>query len=127
MFIGKSFKLRFNGGIGSNGINWITDDCGANIRALNSGKRIHEYMFHPSERNWALAATWTDCVEFGDDPCKIYKELYVTRDLGLSWTFLKEYVYDFTWGYSRYSEQNFIKKLPKERVFITHDPTASGH
>ena len=84
-------------------------------------------MFHPSERNWALAATWTDCVEFGDDPCKIYKELYVTRDLGLSWTFLKEYVYDFTWGYSRYSEQNFIKKLPKERVFITHDPTASGH
>lgn len=47
--------------IGSNGINWITDDCGANLRALNSGKKIHEFQYHPTERNWALAATWTDC------------------------------------------------------------------
>jgi hypothetical protein len=47
--------------LGSHGINWITDDCGANIRGLNSGKKIHEFQFHPTERTWALAATWTDC------------------------------------------------------------------
>ena len=68
--------------LGSTGINWITEDCGANFRALNSGKKIHEFEFHPTEKTWALAATWTDCAEFGDDPCKIYKELYVTKDLG---------------------------------------------
>jgi hypothetical protein len=28
---------------GTNGINWVTEDCGANLRALNSGKRIHEF------------------------------------------------------------------------------------
>jgi hypothetical protein len=33
--------------LGSNGINWVTDDCGANLRALNSGKRIHEFHYHP--------------------------------------------------------------------------------
>ena len=64
--------------LGSNGINWVTEDCGANVRALNSGKRIHEFQFHPTEKYMALAATWTDCSEFGDDPCKIYKELYFT-------------------------------------------------
>jgi len=68
--------------LGSHGINWITDDCGANVKALNSGKKIHEFMFHPIERSWGLAATWTDCQEFGDDPCQIYKELYLTRDMG---------------------------------------------
>jgi hypothetical protein len=78
-----------------------------------------------------LAATWTDCDEFGDEPCKIYKELFVTRDLGQSWEFLKEYVYDFAWGYSKSAidvlKNNKNLKLPKERVFITHDPSATGH
>lgn len=83
VFIGKDFKfINANYSIGTHGINWVTDDCGANVRGLNSGKKIHEFQFHPTERNWALAATWTDCTEFGDEPCKIYKELYVTRDLG---------------------------------------------
>jgi hypothetical protein len=55
----------------------------------------------------------------------------VTRDLGQSWEFLKEYVYDFAWGYSKSSpdvlKNNKQVKLPKERVFITHDPSATGH
>jgi len=71
---------------GTNGINWVTEDCGANLRALNSGKRIHEFHFHPNQRSWALAAGWTSCADFADDePCEIYKELYITKDLGNSW------------------------------------------
>jgi photosystem II stability/assembly factor-like uncharacterized protein len=71
---------------GTNGINWVTEDCGANLRALNSGKKIHEFQFHPTQRSWALAAGWTSCADFSDDePCEIYKELYVTKDLGASW------------------------------------------
>jgi hypothetical protein len=117
--------------LGNRGINWVTDDCGANYRGLNSGKKIHEFQFHPTERDWALAATWTECDEFGDEPCKIYKELYYTNDLGSTWNYLKEYVYDFAWGYSRNavdamkSQKNL--KLPKDRIFITHDPSATGH
>jgi hypothetical protein len=71
---------------GTNGINWITEDCGSNLRALNSGKKIHEFTYHPKQRTWALAAGWTSCNDFGDgEPCEIYKELYVTKDLGQSW------------------------------------------
>lgn len=29
--------------IGTHGINWVTEDCGAKIRGLNSGKKIHEF------------------------------------------------------------------------------------
>ena len=68
---------------GTHGVNWVTEDCGANLRALNSGKRIHELQFHPRQRSWALAAGWTSCKDFEDDePCEIYKELYITKDLG---------------------------------------------
>jgi len=47
--------------IGTKGINWVTEDCGANIKALNSGKSIEEIQFHPTKRDWALAASWTQC------------------------------------------------------------------
>jgi hypothetical protein len=40
---------------------------------------------------------------------------------------MKEYVYDFAWGITKTAYDDGIKKLPKERVFITHDPTATGH
>lgn len=66
-------------------------------------------------------------MEFGDDPCKIYKELYVTRDLGQNWQYLKEYVYDFSWGATKLAVHSGVKKANIERIFITHDPTATGH
>ena len=76
-----------------------------------------------------MAAAWTDCSEFKDgEPCKIYKELYSTQDLGKSWVFLKEYVYDFAWGITAKAfEDSGTKLVPKERIFVTHDPTATGH
>ena len=40
---------------------------------------------------------------------------------------MKEYVYDFAWGYTKTADEQKITNLPKERVFITHDPKASGH
>ena len=51
----------------------------------------------------------------------------MTKDLGQTWQFLKEYVYDSAWGITKQAYDDGIKKLPKERIFITHDPTATGH
>jgi len=113
---------------GTNGINWVTEDCGANLRALNSGKRIHEFHFHPNQRSWALAAGWTSCADFADDePCEIYKELYITKDLGNSWQYLKSYVFDFAWGTTTYSSSLKSGKNVESRIFITHDPDLKGH
>ena len=113
---------------GTNGINWVTEDCGANLRALNSGKRIHEFQYHPKQRSWALAAGWTSCADFADDePCEIYKELYVTKDLGNSWQYLKSYVFDFAWGTTKYSSTLGKTKNVESRIFITNDPDLKGH
>lgn len=40
---------------------------------------------------------------------------------------MRNYVYDFAWGVTEYSVEMGIRKLPKERIFISHDPTATGH
>ena len=31
-------------------------------------------MFHPTQKDWALAASWTSCADFVNEPCKIYKK-----------------------------------------------------
>lgn len=111
---------------GTHGINWITEDCGANVKALNSGKKIYEFMFHPTQRNWALAASWTQCHEFKDEPCRIYKELYYTQDVGAEWNYITNYVFDFEWGQSTLANERGVK-IPDSRIFVTRDDTNTKH
>ena len=112
--------------IGTAGINWVSEDCGANIKALNSGKKIQEFMFHPTQRSWALAASWTSCAEFDDEPCRIYKELYYTKDVGEEMNYITNYVFDFEWGQSPLAKDTGIV-IPDERIFITRDDTNTKH
>jgi len=83
--------------LGTHGINWIGEDCGRKIKALNHGRKIKEFQFHPTERNWGLATAFTLCEDFVNEPCKIYKELYVTKDLGENWDLLGSYIVQFGW------------------------------
>jgi hypothetical protein len=99
-WVSNSYNSYVSICLGTHGINWVSTDCGGNIRALNSGKKVHEFMWHPTQKEWALAASWTSCAEFGDEPCKIYKEIFFTKNLGEEWTYMTNYVYDFEWGQS---------------------------
>lgn len=83
-------------------------------------------MFHPTQRTWAVGGSWTSCAEFDDEPCKIYKELYFTKDLGQQWTYLTNYVFDFEWGTSKHALDNGIQ-IPDERLFVTRDAEGKGH
>jgi hypothetical protein len=107
----------------------VTEDCGANLRALNSGKVIEEFRFHPHERNRALAASWTNCdkVEGEDEPCRIFKELYTTENLGIEWKYLTNYVFDFEWAVSRKTKENTKFQVPEERVFCTREANNTDH
>lgn len=96
------------------------------MKALNSGKRIQEFLFHPTQRTWALAASWTTCAEFQDEPCRIYKELYYTKDVGENWTYITNYVFDFEWGQSNVAVENGFH-IPDERVWVTRDATNKKH
>lgn len=83
--------------IGSEGANWYTDDCGASIQVVNSGRPIKEFQFHPTERQWILASAFRDCDSNTGDECYQSKELYVSKDLGKTWTFTADYVIQFSW------------------------------
>ncbi len=82
---------------GTDGLNWITEDCGVTVRAIKSVKNLKEFLFHPYEPKWILASRLTTCEDFIIESCKIYKELYITQDLGESWTVLADYVIQFAW------------------------------
>ena len=88
--------------IGSGGVNWITEDCGNKISTFYSGNNIKEFEFHPFERDWLLASSYTTCEDFDDEPCTIFKELYVSQNLGQKWDFVSNYVIQFTWYHSLY-------------------------
>ena len=83
-------------------------------------------MFHPTQRSWALAASWTSCAEFVDEPCRIYKELYYTKDVGEEWNYITNYVFDFEWGASPIAAQNGIN-IPDQRIYVTRDDSNTKH
>ena len=111
--------------IGSKGINWFSDDCGKSIWALNSGKPIYDFMFHPLERDWGLAASWTACSELSKEPCELYKELYVTKNLK-DWTLVATYVVQFSWAQDTL-DPFLQKRIPNDRIYVTYIPGASGN
>jgi len=73
-----------------------------------------------------MAASWTSCAEFRDEPCKIYKELFITKNLGEEWNYMTNYVFDFEWGQSAHAVAKHII-IPDERIFVTRNEDASGH
>lgn len=83
--------------LGTNWVNWTTQDCGQTLTALNHGRKIQEFIFHPTERDYALALAYTICEDFGNEPCHFYKELYVTHNLGDTWKLMTSYVYQAGW------------------------------
>ena len=110
--------------LGTQGINWVGEDCGRKITALNHGRRINEFIFHPTERGWGLASAYTLCEDFVGEPCKIYKEVYLTKDLGINWTQLGSYVVQFGWGVVE--KKQIDKGVPKERILMTYEPRGKG-
>lgn len=85
--------------LGDSGVNWLSEDCGLSFKPINNGRKIHEFVFHPTKRNSALASIYTNCDDFENaKDCKIYKEIYYTEDLGNHWNFLADNVIQFDWG-----------------------------
>lgn len=64
---------------------------------MNHGRKIKEFIFHPTERNWGLATAFSQCEDFVGEPCKIFKELFLTKDMGDNWESLATYVVQFGW------------------------------
>jgi len=83
--------------LGTHGINWLTEDCLEHTRVIRTGRRLNEFQFHPLERTWLLASAWTECSDFDETPCEIYQEVFYSPNLGQDWSFIANYVVQFSW------------------------------
>ncbi|CAD8155036.1 unnamed protein product [Paramecium octaurelia] len=112
---------------GTDQIAWISLDCGKTITAVNAGKQLREYQFHPLEKDWIIASAWKQC---GSDellagtPCVSYKELLLSQDTGITWHSIATYVNQFTWGIKN---KEMAKYTPKERILASFEPQGKGH
>jgi len=112
--------------LGSRGINWFSDDCGDTIWALNYGRPIYSFQFHPVQRDWGLAGSWTLCDALETDTCYRYKEMYVTKDLGLEWSFVAAYVVQFSWAQSQ-MDTSVQSLSPLNRIYVVYAKDGQGH
>jgi hypothetical protein len=100
--------------LGAQGVNWVTEDCGNTVRELNHGTLIHDFVFHPTRRSWAMASVYTTCDDFdANEKCKIYSEVYLTTDLGANWKFLQDFALQYEWA-----KKDKDDGIPEKRILI---------
>mmetsp|Transcript_17253 Transcript_17253/g.60261 ORF Transcript_17253/g.60261 Transcript_17253/m.60261 type:complete len:875 (-) Transcript_17253:107-2731(-) len=108
---------------------YITDDGGATFRRIRQKASIHTFLFHKTRPKWALMSAWTDACEAkknaikksGDDdadigPCS--HMLYLTKDLGKTFTLVTSYVVQFSWGE--------VSQQQQDRLYFTHFRNKKG-
>lgn len=107
---------------------FISNDGGATWRRIRQKASIHTFMFHKTRPKWALLSSWTDACDsqkakaprpdtdddsVDDDekgPCN--HMLYITKDLGRTFSLVTSYVVQFSWGSKEMNQQ--------DRIYFTH-------
>ncbi|KAL4482775.1 hypothetical protein ABPG72_022335 [Tetrahymena utriculariae] len=118
--------------MGSDGINWITADCGVTIQALGINLNLREFMYHPTEKNWMLASSFNNCEKQNnqkdkrkkDTECFKTKDLFFSENKGKSWRVLLKYVVQFGWAHKVNSK---LTNVPTSRIIYSKEVGNSGH
>lgn len=105
---------------------FISVNGGTTWRRVRHRAKIHTFQFHKTRPTWALLSTWTEACDAvktsrkGSDadagPCN--HMLYVTKDLGKTFTLVSSYVVQFSWGDSSVDQQ--------DSIFFTHFRNKKG-
>jgi len=101
---------------------FISLNGGATWRRIRQRATIHTFMFHKTRPRWALLSSWSDACEASkvrredgeelDDSGPCNHMLYLTKDLGRTFTLVTSYVVQFSWGTTEMGQQ--------DRIFFTH-------
>lgn len=104
--------------IGAGGLVWFSGDCAKTFKTVNQGRSINEFLPHPTVKNWALSASWEKCSDFQDTACKPNKSLYVTRNSGVDWVAIADFVVQFSWAQEGL-DSDLKDRIPKERIIFS--------
>lgn len=126
---------------GTRNHHFISNDGGSTFRRLRHRAGLHTFIFHRSRPGWALLSAWTSACEVsttvktrtssrsnGEDvalgggiendksPCS--HNLFLTKDLGKTFSFIASYIVQFSWGDPSKNQQ--------DRIYLTHFRRKSG-
>merc|ERR1719359_1116748 len=102
---------------------FISTNGGSTWRRIRQRATIHTFMFHKTRPKWALLSSWTDSCEGrrksdADDAGPCNHMLYITKDLGRTFTLVTSYVVQFSWGSPDKGQQ--------DRIYFTHFRQKTG-
>ena len=100
--------------IGKDGKTLYTSDCGKTLDSLSKDLKIEGFLFHPNIKTWALASNKVKCDSA--EECFPGKTLYLTQDLGATWSAIAENVLMFAWGQDGLVSS---QPIPNERIYLT--------
>eukprot|EP00927_Polykrikos_kofoidii_P066198 TRINITY_DN61841_c0_g1_i1.p1 TRINITY_DN61841_c0_g1~~TRINITY_DN61841_c0_g1_i1.p1 ORF type:complete len:870 (-),score=172.66 TRINITY_DN61841_c0_g1_i1:108-2717(-) len=110
---------------GSKRHHFITTDRGATWRQIKQKSTVHTFIFHKTRPKWALISTWTEAcdqkvsrLKGKDDPGPCSHMLYLTKDMGRTFSLVASYIVQFAWGPQTGHQQ--------DRIYFTHFRNKKG-
>eukprot|EP00933_Yihiella_yeosuensis_P031871 TRINITY_DN2547_c2_g1_i1.p1 TRINITY_DN2547_c2_g1~~TRINITY_DN2547_c2_g1_i1.p1 ORF type:complete len:875 (-),score=186.23 TRINITY_DN2547_c2_g1_i1:492-3116(-) len=112
---------------GTQRTNFISTNKGDTWKKMRQRATIHTVMFHKTRPKWLLMSTWsqscdkkaatgTDAAKPDAGPCN--HMLYITKDLGKTFTLVTSYVVQFSWG--------DVSRNQQDRIYFTHFRMKTG-
>jgi len=109
---------------------FISVNAGSTWRRVRQRSKIHTFQYHKTRPTWALLSSWTEACEASKTKAKTDEDdpdadtgpcnhmLYITKDLGKTFTLVSSYVVQFSWGEAEVGQQ--------DSVFFTHFRSKTG-
>lgn len=114
---------------GNRKTNFISSSRGSSWKKLRQKSQIHTVIFHKTRPTWLLLSTWTSTCnkkkdsnsapeppEDGGGPCN--HQLFLSKDLGKTFSLVQNYVVQFSWGDPTMNQQ--------DRIYFTHFRKKTG-
>lgn len=86
--------------VGSKGVIWVSNNCGATMTAVNKDFQIKIIKLHPIEVNWFLAAEAQKCGPKDKKCIPGHLTLYMTENMGQSWKLIARNIVHFEWPFN---------------------------
>ncbi|CAD7952931.1 unnamed protein product [Amoebophrya sp. A25] len=104
--------------VGSTRSHFVSADSGRTWRKLRHRSTIHAFTFHQTRGNWALLTSWTESCKDKSVAGPCVHNLFITKDLGVTFNLVTSYVVQFAWGEQESSQ---------DRIFFSHFNQKSGN
>ncbi|KAL4495635.1 hypothetical protein ABPG72_014104 [Tetrahymena utriculariae] len=77
---------------------YFSEECGRTWKKLTHPVGLFDFRFHRKNKNWILAFTTIECKRFDEDCDSNMRNIFVSQDAGVTFTFLATKVLEASWN-----------------------------